>query len=156
MLPIILLLLGTLIEAKGPHHPHASHHHYHPQPSPHKKLTKDEHILHDKQHINEDLGDKWSDDQYLTDEEMEFRYFKVHDYDNNTKLDGLEIYQAIKHSLDYSNSDVLTEAKIEKEDTIIGLIDQVLLEDDTDFDGYLSYAEYVIGRQKEKDRRNKK
>lgn len=37
-----------------------------------------------------------------------------------------------------------------------GLIDQVLLEDDTDFDGYLSYAEYVIGRQKEKDRRNKK
>lgn len=36
----------------------------------------------------------------------------------------------------------------------IGLIDQVLLEDDTDNDGYLSYAEYVIGRQKEKDRKN--
>lgn len=30
----------------------------------------------DFRHINEDLGDNWSDDRYLTDEEMEFRYFK--------------------------------------------------------------------------------
>lgn len=29
------------------------------------------------------------------------------------------------------------------------LIDQVLEEDDTDHDGYLSYSEYVSGRRKE-------
>lgn len=45
---------------------------------------------------------------------------RVHDFDNNTKLDGLEIYQAIKHSMENSNSGYGTESWIEKENTIIG------------------------------------
>jgi len=30
-------------------------------------------------------------------EEMEFHYFKLHDYDNNNKLDGLELMAAMTH-----------------------------------------------------------
>jgi len=30
-------------------------------------------------------------------EEMEFHYFKLHDYDNNNKLDGLELAAAMTH-----------------------------------------------------------
>lgn len=33
----------------------------------------------------------------MTDEEMEFHYFKLHDYDDNNKLDGNEITSAITH-----------------------------------------------------------
>lgn len=34
----------------------------------------------------------------LTDEELEFYYFQVHDNDKNSKLDGLELLQAIAHT----------------------------------------------------------
>lgn len=35
------------------------------------------------------------------------------------------------------------------------LIDQVLAEDDQDNDGYLSYVEYVIGKQREQTKQDK-
>lgn len=31
------------------------------------------------------------------DDAMEFHYFKLHDYDNNDKLDGLELAAAMTH-----------------------------------------------------------
>lgn len=34
----------------------------------------------------------------MTDEELEFYYFQVHDTDKNSKLDGLEILNAILHT----------------------------------------------------------
>lgn len=34
----------------------------------------------------------------MSDDELEFHYFKLHDFDNNTKLDGLEILNAIQHT----------------------------------------------------------
>jgi hypothetical protein len=33
----------------------------------------------------------------MTEEELEFHYFKLHDYDGNNKLDGVEIAKAITH-----------------------------------------------------------
>ena len=39
-----------------------------------------------------------ADELKLDDEEaMEFHYFKLHDYDNNNKLDGLELGAAMTH-----------------------------------------------------------
>lgn len=39
-----------------------------------------------------------TDELKLDDQEaMEFHYFKVHDYDNNNKLDGLELAAAMTH-----------------------------------------------------------
>ncbi len=41
----------------------------------------------------EELEQLKLDDQ----EAMEFHYFKLHDYDNNNKLDGLELAAAMTH-----------------------------------------------------------
>lgn len=34
----------------------------------------------------------------LSNEELEFYYFLEHDFNNDSRLDGLEIFTAIKHS----------------------------------------------------------
>ncbi|CAH0769010.1 unnamed protein product [Bemisia tabaci] len=172
-----LFLIATIInffsesaEFRGPHHPHR---HYIPQKDG-VKLTQDKNLLHDAEHIQEDLGD-WvtkGSARKLTPEELEFHYFIVHDFDNNTKLDGLEILKAISHTLDHGeeesdrggrhhadDSHTATEEPLTDEEkrltehyqgVLVELIDQVLLEDDTDKDGFLSYPEFVIGRQREK------
>ena len=36
-------------------------------------------------------------------EAMEFHYFKLHDYDNNNRLDGLELGAAMTHFHDDNN-----------------------------------------------------
>lgn len=182
----ILLFIVTLMEEpsagnnrgmRGPHHPRGkvvTHHHY----SPHRqegaiveapKLTQDTDLLHDTEHIREDLGEWVSkvDTHKMTPEELEFHYFKLHDFDNNTKLDGLEILQAIHHTVHYNEEQAeggayhdhqqQIETQTEKSensdqddfDYFVELIDQVLEQDDLDKDGYLSYIEYVLGRKKD-------
>jgi len=34
----------------------------------------------------------------MTEQELQFHYFKLHDYDNNNLLDGLEIIKALTHA----------------------------------------------------------
>ena len=36
-------------------------------------------------------------DETYSDEEMQFHYFKAHDYDDNNKLDGIELISALTH-----------------------------------------------------------
>ena len=36
----------------------------------------------------------------MTDQELQFHYFKLHDFDNNNLLDGLEIVKALTHAHD--------------------------------------------------------
>ena len=36
--------------------------------------------------------------EQMTKEEQNFYYFKLHDYDNNNKLDGLELVSAFAHN----------------------------------------------------------
>jgi len=193
MIAVALLMFApcsTFGHMRGPHHPRNSqpvppadghqHHHYVPRGSPGDDtpiLTHDKNLLHDTEHIKEDVGD-WvvADGKELTPEEMEFHYFKMHDFDNNSMLDGLEILQAISHVLpmpdeEHETLDLTTPRNGEKyqhqnphkkltpeelkkqmdEDFnyYIELIDKVLEEDDMNKDGYLSYFEYVVGRRRE-------
>ncbi|VVC40039.1 EF-hand domain pair [Cinara cedri] len=151
----LLLLRGIAAGfQRGPHHPRAAvsgepriethHHHQHPKPMSDTKFTQDKPILHDKRHIEEDLGLPEINDRNLTEEELEFRYFIAHDYDKNTMLDGLELMSAFAHNME--NYEVST-FKLNLED-YIGLVDQILYEDDTNYDGFLSYTEYVIAKSK--------
>jgi len=48
-------------------------------------------------HLKEHLKDQIEMDKSMTEEEMQFHYFKMHDYDNNNKLDGTEIVKAFTH-----------------------------------------------------------
>lgn len=95
----------------------------------------------------------------MTDEELEFHYFQLHDYDKNNRLDGLEILQAIHHTQHDDEEENDNEAHEKKDeenmDYYVELIDRVLKEDDTNQDGYLSYPEYKAGRKKEREEQDK-
>ncbi|KAK9876499.1 hypothetical protein WA026_013874 [Henosepilachna vigintioctopunctata] len=67
LLPCLLLVVFTCsiitTESRGPHHPRGdpvsrrNHAHYKPNPEDNEKLTHDDALLHDKQHIEEHLED---------------------------------------------------------------------------------------------------
>ncbi|XP_012525242.1 multiple coagulation factor deficiency protein 2 homolog [Monomorium pharaonis] len=146
---LISFCLGlTTGHFRGPHHPRSSvsHHHYVPEKDA-IKLTQDDELLHDTTHLKEDMGSMADqlDFSKMTEQEIEFHYFQIHDIDNNTKLDGLEILHALQHTLHEHDEDVLQS----DQDWIIELIDKVLEEDDLNNDGYLEYVEYVLGRQRD-------
>ena len=63
---------------------------------------------HIREHMKEYMPDV--DELKLDDREaMEFHYFKLHDYDNNNKLDGLELAAAMTH---YHHADEGDEEKV--------------------------------------------
>ncbi|XP_071962515.1 multiple coagulation factor deficiency protein 2 homolog [Antedon mediterranea] len=122
----------------------------------------DKDIVRDEDHIKEHLQQEMDIDieEKMSDEELEFHYFKLHDFDNNTKLDGLEILNAISHVLPFEpkSPETKTEQQIldEKMEYFAEVIEQVLQEDDYNNDGYLTYLEYVLSRRRtdRQDRNN--
>ena len=85
-------------------------------------------------------------------EEMEFHYFKLHDYDGNNKLDGLELGAAMTHFHEDGVTDDKEKAKpLPIEDSeLAALVNQILKEDDLNDDGYVDYYEFMTAQQ-EKD-----
>lgn len=75
-------------------------------------------------------------DEKLDADKMNFHFFKLHDYDDNSKLDGLEIMAALTHHRKSNDKEV-------DENELIQMVDDVLKEDDLDGDGYLSYPEFL-------------
>ncbi|KAF5900196.1 multiple coagulation factor deficiency protein 2, partial [Clarias magur] len=67
--------------------------------NPHPPITRlDKNMVQDKDHIMEHLDgviDKPESD--MTPQELQLHYFKMHDYDGNNLLDGLELATAITH-----------------------------------------------------------
>ncbi|XP_043797743.1 multiple coagulation factor deficiency protein 2 homolog isoform X1 [Apis laboriosa] len=158
---MIGLCIGFSTGLRGPHHPRSavSHHHYAPQKD--VKITQDTELLQDATHLKEDIGSMADqlDFSNMTEQEIEFHYFKVHDIDNNAKLDGLEILYAIQHTFhenrlanakrENSNENMKTMDYEDDLPWIVELVDRVLREDDVDHDGYIGYIEYVLGRQRD-------
>ncbi|CAH1371236.1 hypothetical protein MTP99_012723 [Tenebrio molitor] len=156
----LLMVLAYVTEGRGPHHPRGEpvvkHVHYRPTKTSPEKLTQDAQLLHDKEHLQEHLEEVINEPDLskMTDEELEFYYFQVHDTDKNSKLDGLEILHAIFHTIhddeknEENGEDTNVDSKEEDFEYYVELIDRVLLEDDLDKDGYLSYPEYASGRKK--------
>lgn len=100
-----LLCLMILVDCRGPHHPRGQpivkHHiHYRPTRGVDQNLLENKELVHDTAHIQEHLEEviEQPDLSKMTDEELDFYYFQVHDSDKNSKLDGLEILQAIMHT----------------------------------------------------------
>ncbi|XP_038076050.1 multiple coagulation factor deficiency protein 2 homolog [Patiria miniata] len=115
---------------------------------------RDPEVVRNKEHVQEHLdelrgSEKREED--MTDEELEFHYFKLHDFDNNTKLDGLEILAAINHVLSDETLDPSMTPQQAKDARLLQhmeMIDQVLAEDDFNNDGYLTYLEFVLARRR--------
>ena len=54
-------------------------------------------IAEEKLHIAEHLEVPGLDTAKMTDQELQFHYFKMHDADNNNKLDGCELIKSLIH-----------------------------------------------------------
>ncbi|XP_062913115.1 multiple coagulation factor deficiency protein 2 homolog [Mobula hypostoma] len=99
-------------------------------------------IITDHHHLEEELKQHLGkiDLDKMSENELEFYFFTLHDFDKNMLLDGLEILTALKESLEEAL------AVFPKEDMLnllTEMTDEVLEKDDMDKDGYLSYYEYM-------------
>ncbi|XP_008319537.1 multiple coagulation factor deficiency protein 2 isoform X2 [Cynoglossus semilaevis] len=101
----------------------------------------DKNMVQDKDHIMEHLEgviDKPETD--MTPQELQLHYFKMHDYDGNNLLDGLELATAISHVHREERGE---NSQPMKEEDLIALIDDVLKDDDKNNDGFIDYAEFA-------------
>ncbi|XP_019371860.1 PREDICTED: multiple coagulation factor deficiency protein 2 isoform X2 [Gavialis gangeticus] len=104
-------------------------------------IRLDKNLVQDKDHIMEHLeGVIDKPESEMSPQELQLHYFKMHDYDGNNLLDGLELATAISH-VHKQESGEHTQAM--KEEELISLIDDVLRDDDKNNDGYIDYAEFA-------------
>ncbi|KAG7229885.1 hypothetical protein INR49_009602 [Caranx melampygus] len=102
----------------------------------------DKNMVQDKDHIMEHLEgviDKPEKD--MTPQELQLHYFKMHDYDGNNLLDGLELATAITHV--HKEVGERREQPANQRGGTDSLIDDVLRDDDKNNDGYIDYAEFA-------------
>ena len=52
---------------------------------------------HLTEHLDHMVNQDQRDTKHMTDDEVQFHYFKLHDYDDNNMLDGLELVSALTH-----------------------------------------------------------
>jgi len=125
-----------------------------PQQQPHqhqKKLDLHKDVTKEKEHMAEHM-DVPIDTSNMSEQELQFHYFKMHDADGNNKLDGCELVKSLIHWHDHSNHDKegdqpLPEEKIFKDDELVNMIDPILATDDKNHDGFIDYPEFVMAQQ---------
>lgn len=88
------------------------------------------------------------DTSQMSEQELQFHYFKMHDADGNNKLDGCELVKSLIHWHDSANHDPnsgqpIPEAKIFADEELVGMIDPILASDDKNKDGYIDYPEFI-------------
>ncbi|EDO37534.1 predicted protein, partial [Nematostella vectensis] len=67
-------------------------------------------------------------------------FFLMHDYDNNSRLDGLEILNSLSHNHHEQDAE---HNKEQSQEQLISFVDLILNDQDLDKDGYISYAEFI-------------
>ncbi len=106
------------------------------------------HIKHDLQgQINKPTED-------MTPEEQNFYYFKLHDTNNDNRLDGLEVIAAFDHvhEEEYLHDDTPNNTQSERlaDEELTNLVDDILKDEDLDRDGFISYDEFKHALEREK------
>ncbi|XP_072265853.1 multiple coagulation factor deficiency protein 2 isoform X2 [Pyxicephalus adspersus] len=127
-----VLTLSTLAEEHA--HPEVQEEH-------HAGSRFDKNVIQDKDHIMEHLdGVVNRPESEMSPQELQLHYFKMHDYDGNNLLDGLELATAISHVHKSGSAD---HAQGIDETELTTLVDDVLKDDDLNNDGYIDYAEFA-------------
>ncbi|XP_046976166.1 multiple coagulation factor deficiency protein 2 homolog isoform X2 [Vanessa cardui] len=118
-----------------------SHGHGHGDP----QLLNAANIAQEREHIQEHM-EVPIDTSKMTEQELQFHYFKMHDADNNNKLDGCELIKSLIHWHDQvdANRTAYTDGQIE------AVLEKALTHADLNNDGYIDYLEYRISMIKGK------
>ncbi|CAG7838407.1 unnamed protein product [Allacma fusca] len=136
-------VLGQPAHVPGQGHHGAGHGHH----APHGQLLDASNVDKERQHIQEHM-DLPIDTSKMSEQELQFHYFKMHDADNNNKLDGCELVKSLIHWHDQANHDPnagvpIPEAKVFNDEELTNMIDPILNNDDKNKDGFIDYAEFV-------------
>lgn len=91
----------------------------------------------------EEMGmDEEAATKYLEETSSDVHYFLMHDYDNNSKLDGLEIFQSFLHH-DHSQHGGEENTSASLENDVASFVDTILEDSDFNNDGYIDFPEFV-------------
>lgn len=114
---------------------------------PPQQILNAANIAQEKAHIAEHM-EVPIDISKMTDQELQFHYFKMHDSDNNNKLDGCELIKSLIHWHE-QNKDAAPNAKetLFKDQDLVTLIDPILAVDDMNKDGFIDYPEFIQAQQ---------
>lgn len=111
-------------------------------------------------HIKEHMGEYYEeekeiDEELESDEALRFHYFKLHDYNNDNKLDGLELYSAINHFSEHGAEGHGDEGQnplnVTSEEQVVRIVDMVLQMDDKNNDGFVDYFEFSTAMEEAKE-----
>jgi len=92
------------------------------------------------------------DTSKMSDQELQFHYFKMHDTDGNNKLDGCELVKSLIHwhadesSHQHGDSHSSKPPKIFLDKELEDMIDPILVSDDRNKDGFIDYYEFVAAQ----------
>ncbi|XP_017847268.1 PAX-interacting protein 1 isoform X1 [Drosophila busckii] len=132
------------------HHPQQAAGHHHGQP---QQVLNTGNIQQERAHIQEHMQVP-IDTSKMSEAELQFHYFKMHDSDNNNKLDGCELIKSLIHwheqgSKEQHNGEKPhVEEKVFSDEELVALIDPILQMDDTSKDGFIDYPEFIKAQQK--------
>ncbi|XP_043651820.1 putative mediator of RNA polymerase II transcription subunit 12 isoform X1 [Drosophila teissieri] len=135
-------------QQQGHHQQAGGHHHGQPQ-----QVLNTGNIQQERAHIQEHMQVP-IDTSKMSEAELQFHYFKMHDSDNNNKLDGCELIKSLIHwheqgSKEQPNGEKPhVEEKVFSDEELVALIDPILQMDDTSRDGYIDYPEFIKAQQK--------
>lgn len=127
---------------------------HNPHPQDHQqKVFNTGNIQNERAHIQEHIQVP-IDTSKMTDAELQFHYFKIHDSDNNNKLDGCELIKSLIHWHEQGSKEPRdentphVEQKVFSDEELVALIDPILQMDDINRDGYIDYPEFIKAQQK--------
>jgi len=111
--------------------------------------------IHDKQHIASHLHGIVTDPDLskMSEQELQFHYFKMHDNDNNNKLDGSELIKSLIHwHVEESkhlgtNAPPMGTTKMFNDNELEQMIDPILEMDDKNMDGFIDYPEFIAAQK---------
>uniref|UniRef100_A0A1Q3FFA4 Putative multiple coagulation factor deficiency protein 2 n=1 Tax=Culex tarsalis TaxID=7177 RepID=A0A1Q3FFA4_CULTA len=140
------------VQQQGQPHPQQHQQQHHGQP---QQVLNTNNIQHEKQHIAEHM-DVPIDTSKMSEQELQFHYFKMHDSDNNNKLDGCELIKSLIHwhekeshgASNKPDDEHDSPTAIYSDDQLTTIVEAVLGSMDLDKDGYINWAEYVYSNKK--------
>ncbi|XP_039288527.1 alpha-protein kinase 1 isoform X4 [Nilaparvata lugens] len=105
----------------------------------HEDMLNAANIHQEKDHLKEHLHAQ-VDTSKMTEQELQFHYFKMHDSDNNNKLDGCELIKSLIHW----HAHHVGNARVFNDNEFSQVVDMALGKADTDYDGFITWEEYVM------------